>query len=108
MRHRVSIQAVNYEQNPVTGEMTETWQEVKKVYARVEPLSAREFIAAQQANSEVSARITIRYRDDITADMRIVHRGEIYDVQGQLPDNNSGLDYLTILVKQGASDGGNV
>ena len=108
LRHRVSLQKLEHVQNQTTGEMGESWVQVKKLYARVEPLSAREFIAAQQENSEVSARITIRYRNDIKPGMRFVHRGNIYDIQGHLPDNHSGLDYITLPVKQGASEAGNV
>jgi SPP1 family predicted phage head-tail adaptor len=77
-----------------------------KVPASVTPLSARDLIAAQAAQSEASARIVIRYRAGVLPTMRIIHRGEVYDIKGPpLPDPDSGLEYLTILVAKGVNDG---
>ena len=45
--------------------------------------------------------MTIRYRDDITHDMRIVYRGKTYNIEAALPDMESGLEWLTLLVSEG-------
>ena len=38
--------------------------------------------------------------------MRILHRGQIFTIIGQpLPDRNSGLEYLTLVVATGVNDG---
>uniref|UniRef100_UPI001F4AE784 phage head closure protein n=1 Tax=Klebsiella pneumoniae TaxID=573 RepID=UPI001F4AE784 len=50
------------EQNPTTGAVINTWRDVATLWAEVAPLSAREFIAAQASQGEVTTRITIRYR----------------------------------------------
>ncbi len=106
LRHRVDIQSKQQVQDPVTGEMTVSWVTVwPRVPAAVEPLSAREFIAAQATQSQVVARITIRYRDGLDASMRILHKGKIYNPAGWLPDKDSGLEYLTAPVSQGANQG---
>lgn len=83
------------------------WQTVwDKVPASVEPLSARDLIAAQAGQSEASGRIVIRYRAAVVPTMRILHRGNVYNIQGQpMPDPVSGLEYLTILVAKGVDDG---
>ena len=65
----------------------------------------REFLAAQANQSQVVARMVIRYRDGLHAAMRIVHRGKVYNPAGFLPDADSGLEYLTIPVTQGVNDG---
>ena len=44
----------------------ENWQPLVTVWAAVEPLSGRELYAAQQVMEQVSHRIRIRYRPDIT------------------------------------------
>ncbi|MNP72618.1 Phage head-tail joining protein [compost metagenome] len=50
--------------------------------------------------------MVIRYRPDVLPTMRILHRGDVYDIQGQpMPDPVSGLEYLTILVAKGVNDG---
>lgn len=106
LRHRVDIQSRSNVQDPVTGEITTTWVNTwTAVPAAVEPLSAREFIAAQAVQSMVTARITLRYRAGLDASMRIVHNGTIYNPAGFLADPDSGLEYLTIPVSTGVNNG---
>lgn len=106
LRHRISIQKQKNLQDPDTGELRTIWQDVAtNVSAAIEPLSVREFIAAQQMQSAVTARITIRYRDGLTPGMRIVHGSRIYNPQGWLSDPDSGLEYLTAPCSQGVNDG---
>ncbi|VVP33486.1 phage head closure protein [Pseudomonas fluorescens] len=107
LRHRITFQAQGVAQDPATGEMLPGWETVwEKVPASVEPLSARDLIAAQAGQSEAVGRMVIRYRAGVLPTMRILHRGEIYNIHGQpLPDPDSGLEYLTILVAKGLNDG---
>lgn len=106
LRHRITIQHQVDQQDPNTGEVTKTWAEFAPAWAAIEPLSARDFIAAKANQSEISGRITIRYRQGVLPTMRILHRGQIYTIIGQpLPDKKSGLEYLTLLVSTGVSDG---
>lgn len=107
LRHRIDFQTLGEVQDPGSGDMVPGWSTIwAKVPASVTPLSARDLIAAQAAQSEASARITIRYRAGVLPTMRIVYRGEVYDMKGPaLPDPDSGLEYLTILVAKGVNDG---
>lgn len=107
LRHRITFQAPGLVQDSGTGEMLPGWETIwEKVPASVEPLSARDLIAAQAGQSEASGRMVIRYRAGVLATMRILHRGDVYNIQGPpMPDPVSGLEYLTILVAKGLSDG---
>jgi len=118
LRHRVRIEQLeslidsNGEpaQDDQTGTVLQEWTEVATVWAAIEPLSAREFLAAQATQSKVTARITIRFRDDLDPAMRLVHarigRADVvYNPAGFLPDVESGLDYITIPVSTGISQG---
>lgn len=107
LRHRIDFQTLGEVQDPGSGEMVPGWSTVwSKVPAAVTPLSARDLIAAQAAQSEATARIVIRFREGVLPTMRIVHRGDVYDIKGPaLPDPDSGLEYLTILVAKGVNDG---
>jgi len=105
LRHTVEIQKPVRTQDQNTGEVTTTWSRVAVVAAHVEPFSVRDFMQSQADQSELSARIKVRYRTGITADMRILFRGQVYNIAGVQPDNRSGLDYLTIPVTQGVNDG---
>lgn len=107
LRQRITFQAPGLTQDPNTGEEIEGWTTVwEKVPASVGPLSARDLIAAQAGQSEASARMVIRYRAGVLPTMRILHRGDVYNIQGPpMPDPVSGLEYLTILVAKGLNDG---
>lgn len=96
LRHRCTLQRKQQTQNPQTGALLTTWVTEATVWAAVEPLSAREFVAAQAVQSNVSVRITVRYRPGITAAMRILHDGKVYGITGVLADKDSGREYLTL------------
>lgn len=51
-----------------------------EMWATVLGLSGRELFAAQQVNSEITTRFTIRFRDDLDTKMRIVYDGQHYDI----------------------------
>lgn len=57
------------------GGLTVTWSTLAKVWARVQPLRGREALAAQQLESSLTHRVTIRYRSDIRAAMRLDWNG---------------------------------
>jgi SPP1 family predicted phage head-tail adaptor len=105
LRHRVSLESVTNTQDPTTGEVTQAWQSVGEVSALIEPLSAREFVQSATNQAQVVARITIRYRTGVTAAMRVVHRGKVYNIAGVLPDKESGREYLTLPVTEGVNEG---
>lgn len=106
LRHRVTIEQKVITRDPDTGAPITTWQPfATDIAAEVVPLSAKEFIAAQAMQSQVSARITLRYRPGLLAAMRITFRGQVYNIAGVLPDNVSGLEYITLPVSQGTNDG---
>jgi SPP1 family predicted phage head-tail adaptor len=106
LRHRIDIQQKQTAQDPMTGEQTESWVTLwDKVPAAIETLSAREFIAAQAVQSEIKARIVIRYRAGLDATMRILHGSKIYNPAAFLPDMDSGLSYLTIPCSEGVNAG---
>ncbi|CAI09245.1 phage head closure protein [Aromatoleum aromaticum] len=97
LRHRVTIQAPTRTQDPETGAMTTTWTALATVAAAIEPLSVKDYIAAQTLKSKVAVRIVIRYRADLKHDMRLIGPdGTLYIPQGFLPDPNSGKEWLTI------------
>lgn len=104
LRHRVLLQAPVQTQDPEGG-IIFTWEDVAWLWAEVAPLSAREFVRAEELQSKVTARITIRYREGITAEMRMLHKGVIYNIAGVLDDPVSGIEWITLPVSQGLNEG---
>ena len=78
LRHRVALQQKNVTEDALK-QQSEVWTDIATVWARIEPLSGREYAAARQINAEISVRITIRYRRGITADARAVFDGRIFE-----------------------------
>lgn len=50
-------------------------------WARIEALSGRELIAAQQKVSDVTHKITIRYQEGILASMNVWYDGRQFQIQ---------------------------
>jgi SPP1 family predicted phage head-tail adaptor len=106
LRHRIDIERRSTKQDPVTGEVSKPWVAfLSNVPAKVAPLSVREFIASQAVQSGVTVRVTIRHRDGLTADMRIIHCGRVYNPQGWFADPDSGLEHLTAPCTEGVNEG---
>lgn len=109
-RHRVSLQRPEYEQDPITGENKLSWVTVGTVWAKIAALRAREFIAAQATQSEVTTEIFIRFRTDVVASWRAVHMvngaaGAIYNIAGVMPDKFTGREHLRLICSTGVSNG---
>lgn len=47
------------------------WKDEATVWAAIDPISGKEFYAAQQSQSEVSHKVRCRYRSGLTTAMRI-------------------------------------
>lgn len=105
LRHRVTIQEPVQLQDSESGGVVPSWLDIATVWAEVYPLSAREFISAQAEQSEVTTRITIRYRPGITNKHRILFRQQVFNITGVLPDPDSGMEYLTLPCSEGVNDG---
>ena len=67
LRHRVEIQASTPTQD-ATGQPIDSWATVTggTVWAAIEPISGREFVAAGSFQAEVSHFITLRWDSTIT------------------------------------------
>lgn len=80
LRHRVQIQALSQVQDLATGEMLDTWTELATVWANVVPLRGQERFEAQQVQAELSHRVEMRYRPDVTSKNRLLYDGRILEI----------------------------
>ena len=104
LRHRIKIQHALFAQDQTTGAMEPSWGTFKDVWAKVAPLSARQYseqINADAPQSKIVARITIRHLEGVDASMRVLHRGKVYQIEAVLPDPESGLEYDTLACSEG-------
>ena len=102
LRQRVEIQQKTGGRDDNNYPISEGWQTYKTLWAKITPLSARDLIAAQAAQSETVARLKINYRTDIETTMRVIHKGRIYAITSPaLDDPNSGNEYCTFTLSGG-------
>lgn len=105
LNKRITLQKPVKTQSSVTGAVVNGWADLAEIWANVTDVSARDFVAAQAGQSEVTTRIIIRWRDDVTDKHRILYHGRVYDIQGVLEDDKSGREYLTLPCARGVKDG---
>lgn len=94
---RVTVERFTSTQDEL-GQPIESWAPLFTCWAAVEPLTGREYLAAQAAVSEVTARIRMRFRPWMTAQDRVIHNGTIYGIES-LVDVRSGHRELVLMCK---------
>ena len=79
LRHRITLQKFATTTD-ADGFVVQDWVDVATVWAAVENLHGREYWEAATVQAENTLKFTIRYRPDVTNDMRIVFRGQTYEI----------------------------
>ena len=79
LRDKLSIQA-STETRDAHGQGILTWATIATVWGRIEPLRGRELFQAQQVESRVDTRITIRRYAGLTANHRILFGSRIFEL----------------------------
>lgn len=65
-----------------TGGPVTTWHLVATIWAGKRDVSAREYFSADSQRGEADTAWTIRWRDDVQNKWRLVHGGDVYDIEG--------------------------
>jgi SPP1 family predicted phage head-tail adaptor len=79
LRHRITIEQVTETQD-IDGSVIETWTTFATAQASIEPVSGREYFAAQSTQAEVTHRIRLRYLSGVTPKMRVNYNSRIFDI----------------------------
>ena len=105
LRHRVTVQSyVSGGRDDNGYDLPSQWLDYKKAYAKITPLSTKDLLSAQAADSEITARMKVRYSTglDIDTTMRVIWKGRIFAIDSQgLDDNDSGFEYTTFNLSGG-------
>jgi len=80
------------------GQPIQSWAPLFTCWAAVEPLVGREYLAAQAAVSEVTARIRMRFRPWMTSQDRVIHGGTVYQIESVI-DVRSANRELVLMVR---------
>lgn len=103
LRHRVIIQRCNDSLKDKNGfELPPVWIDHAEVWSKITPLSSNDLISAQAKQSEVTARMKVRYRTDIDTTMRVIWKGRIFAISSDgLDDSEDGYIYTTFNLSGG-------
>ncbi|EIT70002.1 MULTISPECIES: phage head closure protein [Hydrocarboniphaga] len=108
LNQRIAIEAQIVSRGP-SNEKVVTWTPViPELWAEVKPMSVTGLLAAQALQSQATYVITIRYRTDIDRKMRVrrLRDDMIFAIEAEpLPDDRSGLEWVTLHCSQGLNDG---
>jgi len=80
LRHRISIQRSIVSKDNIGCEI-ETLDDIGKVWASIEPISNKGYSKVKQSPTDMSTKITIRYRNDITPMMVVIFGVRLFRIQ---------------------------
>lgn len=97
MKQRVSIQSIT-QASDGQGGFTESWATDATVWAYVRPVKGYEKYQAQQVQTPVTHKITIRYRTGVTTKQRILFGSRVFNIKEVLnPDEaNHFLEIIAL------------
>ena len=79
-RHRIELQQ-NTPTQADDGSRVDDWRTVATVWGELLETRGREYLVAQEAHSELNAKIRIRYRSDVRPEWRAIFQRRIFDIQ---------------------------
>jgi len=103
LRHRITIQEYAASRDSF-GAQVQTWADKATVFASIAPVSGKEYFAAQQINSEITTKITIRYLPGITPKMRVLFNGRIFEILAVLNHEERNIE-LNLMCKESVPGG---
>lgn len=94
-RHRITIQQTANVQDS-DGSVVEDWSVHAIAHASIEPISGREYFAAQSTQAEVTHRINMRYLAGVTPKMRVVFGSRVFEILSviNVDERNRGLQLM--------------
>jgi SPP1 family predicted phage head-tail adaptor len=106
MDRRVTFQTFTEAQNSF-GEPVKTWANLvtsPTVWAKVEDIAGSRFAeryAAGKVQGVIDTRFTVRYRSDLSVEMRVVHEDRNYDIRSLVEiGRRVGLEILATAVAE--------
>lgn len=86
LRYPVSLQKPVRLMNDTGEVIVDQWAEFAKVWAAIEPVSGREYLASSEFRAQITTRIRIRWRPDVDASARVVaDDGTVYSIDAAMP-----------------------
>jgi len=95
LRQRLMIQSKVVTRNTF-GEEVITFLTRGSVWGSVRPLSSREYFLSQQAQSQVSHQVTIRYFAGLRTDWRILWGTRVFDIKSVINTDEKNQEMILL------------
>lgn len=102
LNRRISLQNFSGSQDDV-GQVTRTWSEVAKPWARITTLKTQRSVIAGGINVEITHQIRIRHRAGVVPDMRVVYGSRIFIVH-EVDDPEEAHVALDLFCSEGSRE----
>ena len=99
LNRRLTFQRLEAKEDEM-GQDKSVWQDYKTIWGSVKPYKSSEYNFMGKLKPEVSHRIYVRFRNDITADMRIKYHGRIVTIEGSPLDIDERHELLEIQCRE--------
>ena len=104
LRHRITIQTKTVTRNSY-GEESVTWSDNINCWASIEPIRGNEYFSAQQIQSGVTHRITIRYRTladgtAINPNCRVEYGTRYFNIQSVLNPSERDISLQLMCIEE--------
>jgi len=100
LRHRLTLQQ-EIQTADGAGGYARSWQNIADLWAEINPISGKEIAFAGQLQTQISHKITIRYRAGITAGMRLLYDARAFNIRAIL-NGKENDEILEIWADEGA------
>ncbi len=89
LRHRVSVEQQADSADGAGGEAV-AWSSLADLWARIEPVSAKEEAVAGHIAGVLTHTVTLRWRSDITGAMRVTYHGRTFRILAVYDPDETG------------------
>jgi SPP1 family predicted phage head-tail adaptor len=96
---RVTLQAPTETRGAEFGDPQRVWEDVATVWAEVSPISGREYFLQREQQSQISVRVRIRYRADVTSMWRVQHAGKVYEIESVIDQRSAGEELILMCME---------
>jgi SPP1 family predicted phage head-tail adaptor len=101
-RNRITFQKLESYFDDLGQERT-SWVDTDSAWAMIRTVKGREYYEAAMANSEMTYRFVIHYREGITGDMKIKYDNRIFDIKEPPINDDEMNETLTIIATEKTS-----
>ena len=103
LRWKIQIQnkEATGETDPMGGVITD-WVTVATPWAKIKPMTGREQYRADKLNATGMTQVIIRYRSDLNETMKVVYKGEDYQIRSII-DIEEKRQWLELMIEKGVS-----